>query len=290
MRRVPVDAVMLEARAAVLAKRSFKAAAKRAGHDLLVSCMDLTTLEGKDTPSKVRGLCARGISPAPGVPSVAAICIYPSLVPVALAALEGTNVKVASVATAFPSGLSPLDIKLRETREAVAAGAHEIDMVIDRSAFLSGAYDVVSEEIAAVREACRGATLKVILEAGELGSYAAIRHACDLSLDAGADFVKTSTGKIGISSTPAIALLMCESIRDYERRTGRRAGLKLAGGIRTAKSALGYLAIVNETLGPAWLLPELFRVGASSLLDDVLMQREKDTTGNYAGAAYVALA
>jgi len=171
---------MLEARAAELAKRSFKTSAKRAGHDLLVSCMDLTTLEGKDTPSKVRGLCARGISPAPGVPSVAAICIYPSLVPVALEALAGSNVKVASVATAFPSGLSPLDVKLRETREAVAAGAHEIDMVIDRSAFLSGAYDAVSEEIVAVREACAGATLKVILEAGELGSYAAIRHACEL--------------------------------------------------------------------------------------------------------------
>jgi deoxyribose-phosphate aldolase len=288
--RVHVDAVMLEARATVLAKRSFKAEAKRAGHDLLIACMDLTTLEGKDTPSKVRGLCARGISAAPDVPSVAAICIYPSLVPVALEALEGSSVKVASVATAFPSGLSPIDVKLRETREAVAAGAHEIDMVIDRSAFLSGRYDVLCEEIVAVRDACAGATLKVILEVGELGSYAAVRHACDLALGAGADFVKTSTGKIGVSSTPAVALLMCESIRDHERRTGRRAGLKLAGGIRTAKAALGYLAIVNETLGPAWLVPERFRIGASSLLDDVLMQREKDTTGNYAGAAYVALA
>jgi deoxyribose-phosphate aldolase len=180
------------------------------------------------------------------------------------------------VATAFPSGLSSLDVRLRETREAVAAGADEIDMVIDRSAFLSGAYDVV--------------WLKVILEVGELGSFEAIRRACDLALDAGADFIKTSTGKIGASSTPAVALLMCEALRDYERRTGRAAGLKLAGGVRTSKAALGYVSIVYETLGSAWLAPDRFRIGASSLLDDVLMQREKDATGNYAGADYVALA
>jgi deoxyribose-phosphate aldolase len=238
----------------------------------------------------VRGLCARGIAPAPGAPSVAAICIYPSLVAVAVEALAGSGVKVASVATAFPSGLSPLEVKVRETRDAVALGADEIDMVIDRSAFLSGRYGEVRDEIVAVREACAGATLKVILEVGELGSYSAIRHACDLALEAGADFIKTSTGKIGSSSTPAVALLMCEAIRDHVRESGRPAGLKLAGGVRTSKAALGYVSIVYETLGNAWLVPERFRIGASSLLDDVLMQREKDATGNYSSAAYVALA
>jgi deoxyribose-phosphate aldolase len=281
---------MLEARATVLSKRSLKAASKRVAHDLVIRCMDLTTLEGKDTPGKVRGLCARGIAPAAGAPSVAAICIYPSLVAVAVEALAGSGVKVASVATAFPSGLSPLEVKVRETRDAVALGAGEIDMVIDRSAFLSGRYGEVRDEIVAVREACAGATLTVILEVGELGSYSAIRYACDLALEAGADFIKTSTGKIGSSSTPAVALLMCEAIRDHARETGRAAGLKLAGGVRTSKAALGYISLVHETLGNAWLVPERFRIGASSLLDDVLMQREKDATGNYAGAAYVALA
>jgi len=211
-------------------------------------------------------------------------------VAVAVEALAGSSVKVASVATAFPSGLSPLDVKLREAREAVDAGAAEIDMVIDRAAFLAGRYDLVSAEIAAVRDACPDATLKVILEVGELGSFAAIRHACDLALAAGADFLKTSTGKIGSSSTPAVALLMCEAIRDFAHASGRAAGLKLAGGIRTSKAALGYVSIVHETLGTAWLQPQRFRVGASSLLDDVLMQREKDATGNYAGPAYVAQA
>jgi deoxyribose-phosphate aldolase len=285
-----VDAAMLESRASVLAKRSLKAESKRTALDLVIACMDLTTLEGKDTRSKVRGLCARGISPAPGAPSVAAICVYPSRVADAVDALRGSSVQVASVATAFPSGLSPLDIKLRETSEALEAGAGEIDMVIDRSAFLSGRYDLVAREIEAIRDACRGATLKVILEVGELGSYAAIRRACDIALAAGADFLKTSTGKLGASSTPPIALLMCEAIREHARRTGRCAGLKLAGGIRSSKAALGYVSIVHETLGNAWLRPERFRIGASSLLDDVLMQRQKDASGNYSGAAYVAVA
>jgi len=252
--------------------------------------MDLTTLEGKDTASKVRGLCARARIPGPGLPSVAAVCVYPSRVGVAVDALRGSAVKTASVATSFPSGLSPLDLRLRETVEAVDAGADEIDMVIDRSAFLSGRYDVVARDIEATRDACRGATLKVILEVGELGSYAAIRRACDLALASGADFLKTSTGKIGASSTPAIALLMCEAIREHARRTGRRVGLKLAGGIRTSKAALGYVSIVHETLGNDWLRPERFRIGASSLLDDVVMQRQKDASGNYAGPAYVAVA
>ncbi len=290
MRRVRVDAVMLEARAATLVKRSIKASAKRAGIDLAIACMDLTTLEGKDTPAKVRGLCARGVAPAPGVPSVAAICVYPNLVATAAEALARSSVKVASVATAFPSGLSPLETKLRETVDAVAAGADEIDMVIDRGLFLAGRYGQVQDEIAAVRDACGRATLKVILEVGELGSYEAIRRACDIALAAGADFVKTATGKLPISSTPAIALVMCEAIRDYARQTGRDVGLKLAGGIRSTKAALGYLALVNETLGPAWLAPDRFRIGASSLLDDLLMQRDKDATGNYSAAAYVASA
>jgi deoxyribose-phosphate aldolase len=290
MRRVRVDAVMLEARAATLVKRSIKASAKRVGIDLTIACMDLTTLEGKDTPAKVRGLCARGIAPAPGVPSVAAICVYPNLVETAAAALAHSAVRVASVATAFPSGLSPLATKLRETVDAVAAGADEIDMVIDRGLFLAGRYGEVYDEIVAVRDACGRATLKVILEVGELGSYEAIRRACDIALAAGADFVKTATGKLPISSTPAIALVMCEAIRDYARHTGRNVGLKLAGGIRSTKSALGYLALVNETLGPAWLSPDRFRIGASSLLDDLLMQRDKDATGNYSAAVYVASA
>jgi deoxyribose-phosphate aldolase len=290
MRRVRVDAVMLEARAATLVKRSIKASAKRAGIGLAIACMDLTTLEGKDTPAKVRGLCARGIAPAPGVPSVAAICVYPNLVETAAVALAHSTVKVASVATAFPSGLSPLETKLRETVDAVAAGADEIDMVIDRGLFLAGRYGEVYDEIVAVRHACGTATLKVILEVGELGSYEAIRRACDIALAAGADFVKTATGKLPISSTPAIALVMCEAIRDYARQTGRNVGLKLAGGIRSTKSALGYLALVNETLGPGWLSPDRFRIGASSLLDDLLMQRDKDATGNYSAAVYVASA
>jgi deoxyribose-phosphate aldolase len=282
MPRVPVriDAVMLEARAAELFKRSIKAESKEAALDLTVACMDLTTLEGKDTPGKVRQLCARAVVPAPGVPSVAAVCVYPNLVAVAREALVGSSVHLASVATAFPSGLSPLALKVDEVRAARDAGADEIDMVIDRSALLCGDESAVTREIVAVKAACGPAHLKVILEVGELGSYAMMRRACDLALDAGADFLKT----------PPIALLMCEAIREHYRRTGARVGLKLAGGIRTSKQALGYIAIVNETLGSRWLRPDLFRIGASSLLDDVLLQRLKGRSGNYAGLAYVASA
>jgi deoxyribose-phosphate aldolase len=281
---------MLEARATILTKRSIKTSAKLAGIDIAIACMDLTTLEGKDSPGKIRSICARAISPAPGVRSVAAVCVYPTLVPDCVRALAGSSVLVASVATAFPSGLSPLDVKLRETREAVAVGADEIDMVIDRGAFLAGRESEVFDEIVAVKEACGKATLKVILEVGELGSYIAIRRASDIAIEAGADFIKTSTGKIGISTTPGIALLMSEAIRDHHRSTGRVVGLKLAGGIRTTKSALGYLSLVKETLGDAWLHPTRFRIGASSLLDDLLMQREKELTGSYSGPAYVAMA
>jgi deoxyribose-phosphate aldolase len=285
-----VEAVMLEARAAVLTKRSIKKSSKLAGIDIAIACMDLTTLEGKDSPGKVRSVCARAISPAPGVRSVAAVCVYPNLVSECVRALQGTPVLVASVATSFPSGLSPLDVKLRETREVVAMGADEVDMVIDRGALLAGRETEVFAEIVAVKEACGKATLKVILEVGELGSYVTVRRACDIALAAGADFLKTSTGKITVSTTPGVALLMCESIRDHHRKTGHAVGLKLAGGIRTTKSALGYLSLVKETLGDGWLHPDRFRIGASSLLDDLLMQREKELTGSYSGPAYVAQA
>jgi deoxyribose-phosphate aldolase len=283
-----VDAAMLEARAAVLAKRSIKAAAKRAGIDLLVGCLDLTTLEGKDTPGQVRALCARAGAPAPGVPPVAAVCVYPTFAALARSALAGSSVKVAAVAGAFPSGHSPLEVKLADIRDAVAAGAEEIDVVIDRGALLAGESAGVARELRAMRESSGAATLKVILEVGELGSYQAIRRACDLALEAGADFIKTSTGKIGSSATPPVALLMCEAIREHFRATGRAAGLKLAGGVRTTRAALGYLAIVKETLGDAWLHPTRLRIGASALLDDLLMQRAKEESGAYAGSVYVA--
>ncbi|MDQ6930787.1 MAG: deoxyribose-phosphate aldolase [Candidatus Eremiobacteraeota bacterium] len=281
-----VDAVTLESRAQSLAKRSIKSSAKAAGITLAIRCMDLTTLEGKDSAGRVRSMCAKAIGPAPGVASVAAVCIYPNLVPVAKAALAGSAVRVASVATAFPSGLSNLEVKLADTQAAIASGADEIDMVIDRGELLAGNERRVFDEIVAVKNACGNVHLKVILETGELGSYDLIRHASDLALDAGADFIKTSTGKIGASATFATALVMCEAIREHARRTGRRAGLKVAGGVKNTKIALTYLVIVKETLGTAWLTPELFRIGASSLLDDLLMQLEKEQTGRYAGPDY----
>lgn len=283
-----VDAVMLEARAAALATRSIKAGAKIEGLKLAISCMDLTTLEGKDSPGKVRSLCAKARRPSTtiDVPAVAAVCVYPNLVAVAKEALAGSGVLVASVATAFPSGLSRLDVKIADTRAAIASGADEIDMVIDRGAFLAGEEDQVINEIREVKAACGDVHLKVILETGELGSYSAIRRASDLALYAGADFIKTSTGKVGTNATLPTALVMSEAIRDYMRASGRRVGLKVAGGVRTAKNALQYLVVVKETLGDAWLSPHLFRIGASSLLDDVLMQLEKEHTGNYAGPDY----
>jgi deoxyribose-phosphate aldolase len=251
--------------------------------------MDLTTLEGKDSEGRIRSLCAKAVRPAPhlpDVPSVAAVCVYPNLVATAKACLHGTGVKVASVATAFPSGLSSLDVKLADAEAAIAAGADEIDMVIDRGAFLSGRERSVFDQIAAVKRVCKGRHLKVILETGELGSYDTVRRASDLALEAGADVIKTSTGKVAVNATFAVAVTMCEAIRDYNRRTGRRAGLKVAGGVRTTKQALTYLVIVKETLGERWLTPDLFRIGASSLLDDLLMQYEKEQTGYYAGPDY----
>ena len=266
----PVDAVAVEERAAALAKRSIKKATKVAGLKLAISMMDLTTLEGKDTPGKVRQLCQKALRPLDSDGSIgpcAAICVYPNLVPVAKEVLRGSSVKVASVATAFPSGQSPL--------------ADEIDMVIDRGAMLVGDYGKVFDEIAATKEACGPAHLKVILETGELGSYDIVRKASEIAIAAGGDFIKTSTGKIQPAATPPVTLVMLEAIRDHYYATGRRIGMKPAGGVRTAKQALHYLVIVKETLGDAWLTPDLFRFGASALLNDVLMQLEKERTGNY---------
>ena len=275
----PVDAVGVEERAAELGKRSIAAGARVAGLSLAVRMMDLTTLEGADTPAVVRQLCARAVTPVwrdgerdSSVGPCAAVCVYPDLVAVAKRALTGSRVKVASVATAFPSGQSPLAVKLAELRCAVEIGADEIDMVIHRGALLAGDHARVFDEIAASKEACGGALLKVILETGELGSYDMVRLACDIALAAGADFVKTSTGKIQPAATPGVALVMLEAIRDHFYATGRRVGLKVAGGVRTARQALHYLVIAKETLGDAWLTPEYLRFGASALLGDVLAQ------------------
>jgi deoxyribose-phosphate aldolase len=283
-----VDAVMLESRAAGFGKRSIKNDAKLAAIDLAIRCIDLTTLEGRDSPGRVRSLCAKAAYPAPGAPRVAAVCVYPSLLAVAKDALRGTGVLVASVATAFPSGLSSLDVRLRDTEAALGAGADEIDMVIDRGAFLAGDEARVFAEIAAVKSLCGGVHLKAILETGELGSYDATRRASDLALEAGADVIKTSTGKIGTSATLATALVMAEAIRDFAHRTGERRGLKVAGGVRNTKAAIAYLVLLDETLGEEWLAPDLFRIGASALLDDLLLQREKLATGRYGSLEYVA--
>lgn len=284
LRITPVDEVGLEQRAAALASRSIKKASKRYALDLAIRCMDLTTLEGVDTPGKVRGLCAKAIHPVPGdatVPSVAAVCVYPELVATATDACKGTGVVVASVAGSFPAGLGPLDVRLREIEWAVAQGAGEIDIVLNRNAFLSGDYGRAFDEIVASKNACGPAHLKVILETGELGSYDAVRRASVLAMAAGADFIKTSTGKIGTNATLPIALCMAEAIRDFHEQTGRMVGLKVAGGIRTAKQSWQYLVIMSETLGPAWLSPDWFRIGASSLLNDVLMQLRMQDDGRY---------
>ncbi|NGO70319.1 deoxyribose-phosphate aldolase [Streptomyces boncukensis] len=288
-----VDAVGLEARAAGLGTRSIKTTAKAYAIDLAISMIDLTTLEGADTPGKVRALCAKGRHPDPTDPSaprVAAICVYPDMAAVAREALgAGSGIAVASVATAFPAGRAGLDVKLADTREAVAAGADEIDMVIDRGAFLTGRYLQVYEEIRQVKDACGAAHLKVIFENGELATYDNIRRASWLAMLAGADFIKTSTGKVAVSATPPNTLLMLEAVRDFRTATGRQVGVKPAGGIRTAKDALKYLVMVNETLGDDWLSPDWFRFGASSLLNDLLMQRQKLATGRYSGPDYVTV-
>ncbi|HEX4698404.1 MAG TPA: deoxyribose-phosphate aldolase [Actinomycetes bacterium] len=287
-----VDQVGAEARAASLSTRSIKASAKAWAIDLAISMIDLTTLEGQDTPGKVRALCAKAMRPDPAVPEtprVAAICVYPDMVPVAVDALHGSGVKVASVATAFPSGRASIEVKLADVRDAVAAGADEIDMVIDRGAFLSGRYLEVFDEIVATKAACGDAHLKVILETGELVTYDNVRRASWLGMLAGGDFIKTSTGKIAPAATLPVTLVMLEAVRDFRATTGRQVGVKPAGGIRTTKDAIKYLVLVNETVGDDWLDPDWFRLGASSLLNDLLMQRTKMTTGRYSGPDYFTL-
>jgi deoxyribose-phosphate aldolase len=287
-----VDQVGAEARAAGLATRSIKTTAKAWAIDMAIRMVDLTTLEGADTPGKVRSLCGKAIHPDPTdptVPAVAAVCIYPDLVATAVEALRGSSVAVASVATAFPSGRAGLATKLADVAEAVAAGAGEIDMVIDRGAFLAGHYLQVFDEIVAIKQACGVAHLKVILETGELMTLDNARRAAWLALLAGGDFVKTSTGKVTPAATPPVALVLLEAVRDFADLTGERRGVKLAGGIRAAKEAVRYLVMVNEVAGEPWLDPALFRLGASSLLNDLLQQRHKLATGAYDGADYVSL-
>ncbi|MGW3242973.1 deoxyribose-phosphate aldolase [Streptomyces sp. NPDC001070] len=292
-----VDAVGLEGRAASLGTRSIKTTAKAYAIDLAISMIDLTTLEGADTPGKVRALCAKGVNPDPTdrtTPQVAAICVYPDMVATAKEAVGASGVRVASVATAFPAGRAALPVKLADTADAVAAGADEVDMVIDRGAFLSGRYLKVFEEIKAVKEACRrpdgsSAHLKVIFETGELATYDNIRRASWLGMLAGADFIKTSTGKVAVNATPANTLLMLEAVRDFRAATGVQVGVKPAGGIRTSKDAIKFLVLVNETAGDEWLSNEWFRFGASSLLNDLLMQRQKLSTGRYSGPDYVTV-
>jgi len=284
-----VDQVGAEARAASLATRSIKRDAKMLALDLAVRMVDLTTLEGADTPGKVRGLCAKAVRPDPAdpdVPPVAAVCVYPDLVALAKAELAGSGVAVASVATAFPSGRASMTVKLADVAGAVEAGADEIDMVIDRAAFLAGRYAQVFQEIRAVREACGQAHLKVILETGELATLDNVSRASWLAMLAGADFIKTSTGKVSPAATAPVALVMLGAAADYERAAGRAVGVKVAGGVRTAKDAIRYLVLVKETAGPTWLTPSLFRIGASSLLNDLLMQRRKQLTGWYSGPDY----
>ncbi len=292
-----VDQVGAEARAAALGTRSIKTTAKAYAIDLAIRMVDLTTLEGQDTPGKVRALAAKAMRPDPGdptCPSTAAVCVYPDLVSTARQVLGTSGVHVASVATAFPSGRASLEVKLADVREAVAAGADEVDMVIDRGAFLSGRYRLVHDEIVAVREACarpngRSAHLKVIFETGELQTYDNVRRASWLAMMAGADFIKTSTGKVQPAATLPVTLVMLEAVRDFREQTGRMVGVKPAGGIRSTKDAIKYLVMVNEVAGPDWLDPDWFRFGASTLLNDLLMQRTKMQTGRYSGPDYFTL-
>jgi deoxyribose-phosphate aldolase len=299
-----VDAVGLEQRAASLATRSIKTSSKQWALDKIITLIDLTTLEGADTPGKVRSLVAKAMTPDPSdatTPRVAAVCVYGDMVPVAIDALGSVHgdpdeglISVAAVATAFPSGRASLAVKLADTKDAVAAGADEIDMVIDRGAFLAGRYGEVFDQIAAVKEACRrpdgtAASLKVILETGELVTYDNVRRASWLSILAGGDFIKTSTGKVQPAATLPVTLLMLEVVRDWHLLTGQRIGVKPAGGIRASKDAIRYLVTVAETVGEDWLVPSLFRFGASILLNDVLLQRQKMTTGHYSGADYVTI-
>lgn len=283
-----VDKVSVEARAASFAKRSIKGDAKLLGLHRVISMIDLTTLEGKDSPEKINAICAKALQPDSflDTPRVAAVCVYPSWVQDVKRMVGDSDIKVASVATGFPSGQIPLSLRINEVERAISEGADEIDMVITRGRFLSGDFDYISEEISAFKEACGSAHLKVILETGELGTYDAVRHASILAIEAGADFIKTSTGKVSPAATLAVTLVMLECIRDYYLSTGRKIGMKPAGGISSAKLALSYLVMVKETLGDAWLNSDLFRFGASSLLNDVLLQCHKINNGGNYSAQY----
>ncbi len=286
---IPIDSVSIEERVARFTKRSIKNESKMHALKLAMSMMDLTTLEAKDTPGKVRQLCAKAIRPheaMPDLPSAAAVCVYPTMVRVAKEALGNSGVKVAAVATAFPSGMSTRKVKLDETKFAVNEGADEIDMVISRGHFLAGEYNYVFDEIAAVKEACGEAHLKVILETGELSTLDNVRKASDIAMYAGADFIKTSTGKVQPAATLPVTLVMLEAIRDFYYKEGKMIGMKPAGGIATAKLAIQYLVVLNETLGEAWMNPNYFRFGASSLANDLLMQIVKQTTGVYQSGDY----
>jgi deoxyribose-phosphate aldolase len=286
-----VDQIAAEARAASFTKRSIKKASKRQVLEMIVSMIDLTTLEGMDTPGKVRTLCRKARQPLVDrdVPPVAAVCVYPSLVRVAKEALGGSPVKIASVATSFPSGQTYLEERIREVEHVVTDGADEVDMVINRGAFLSGDYQRVYDEIVATKNACGPAHLKVILETGELGSYDQVAKASHLAMDAGADFIKTSTGKVSPAATLPVSLVMLEAVRAHYLDTGRQVGFKPAGGIRTAKQAWHYLVMVKETVGDQWLSPDWFRFGASSLLNDVLMQWDRLETGHYQSSVYYSM-
>ncbi len=287
-----IDQVGVEERASRFTKRSLKEDTKLNGLKLALNMIDLTTLEGKDTEGKVKQLCYKAChlhDAYPGLPTVAAVCVYPSMVAVAKKALGSSGIKVASVATAFPSGQAPRDVKLRDTRYAVAQGADEIDMVISRGRFHQGEYAYVFDEIAAIKEACGTARLKVILETGELGTLDKVRRASDIAMHAGADFIKTSTGKIQPAATMPVTLVMLEAIRDFYYQTGRRVAMKPAGGISKAKAAMHYLVMLHEVLGEDWMTNEWFRFGASSLANDILMQLVKQQTGVYQSADYFSL-
>ena len=291
-----VDKVGAEARAAMLGTRSIKTSSKAKAIDLAISMVDLTTLEGADTPGKVRSVCAKAVRPDPrdpSVPHVGAVCVYNDMVDNARRTLDeigGRTIPVAAVSTAFPSGRASMSVKLRDTKDAIDAGASEIDMVIDRGAFLSGRIGEVFEEIREIKSLCGNqAHLKVILETGELATYDNVRRASFLAMLAGADFIKTSTGKVTPAATPPVVLIMLEAVRDFHRLTGERIGVKPAGGIKTTKDAIKQLVLVNETTGPEWLTPKLFRIGACSLLNDLLLQRMKLTSGRYSGSNYVTV-
>ncbi|MFM1789014.1 MAG: hypothetical protein RLZZ12_363 [Actinomycetota bacterium] len=291
-----VDKVGAESRAAMLGTRSIKTKSKARAIDLAISMVDLTTLEGADTPGKVKSLCAKALRPDPTdptVPHVGAICVYNDMVKIArdyLDSIGGQSIPVAAVSTAFPSGRASMDVKLRDTKDAIEAGAAEIDMVIDRGAFLSGKFGLVFDEIESIKKLCGDkAHLKVILETGELATYDNVRKASYLAMLAGADFIKTSTGKVTPAATPPVVLVMLEAVRDFYAMTGKRIGVKPAGGIRTTKDAIKQLVLVNETAGPEWLSPDLFRIGASALLNDLLLQRMKLRNGRYSSANYVTV-